>query len=114
MCGRYTLYDIEEMKDHFDVEVPDNIKPNYNAAPTQTMPVIRLVDGKSKVELMHWGIPRMLGKDFVKEIINTRSDKAFGNFWKKQVRTQRVLIPANGFYEWKKSSEGKTPVRLPI
>lgn len=115
MCGRYTLYDIEEMKDHFDVEVPENLRPNYNAAPTQMMPVIRLIDGKPKMELMHWGIPRMLGKDFVKEIINTRSDKAFGNFWKKQVRTQRVLIPANGFYEWKKTSDGKTPyyIQLP-
>lgn len=115
MCGRYTLYDIEEMNDRFDVEVPNNLKPNYNVAPTQTMPVIKLVDEKPVVEMMHWGIPRVIGKDLVKEIINTRSDKALGRFWKKQVTQQKVLIPANGFYEWKKVENGKEPnyIHLP-
>lgn len=115
MCGRYALYDTESIEKRFRVKVNKQIKPNFNVAPTQNMPVIRMINGERKLELMHWGIPRMLGKDFVKEIINTRSDKAFGNFWKKQVRTQRVLIPANGFYEWKKTADGKIPyfIELP-
>ena len=115
MCGRYALYDTDNLDKRFGVTVLKQIKPNYNVAPTQNMPVIRKVNGERNLELMHWGIPRVIGKDQVKEIINTRSDKAFGRFWKKQVTTQRVLIPASGFYEWKKTKEGKTPyyIQLP-
>lgn len=115
MCGRYALYDTDNLDKRFGVTISKQIKPNYNVAPTQNMPAIRMVNGERKLELMHWGIPRMVGKDQVKEIINTRSDKAFSRFWKKQITTQRVLIPASGFYEWKKIKEGKTPyyIQLP-
>jgi putative SOS response-associated peptidase YedK len=115
MCGRYALYDTDNLDKRFGVTVKKAIKPNYNVAPTQHMPVIRNVNGKKEIELMYWGIPRMIGKDLVKEIINTRSDKAFSNFWKKQVTHQRVLIPASGFYEWRKTKDGKIPyfIELP-
>ena len=115
MCGRYALYDTDNIDKRFGVIVNIPIKPNYNVAPTQHMPVIRSVNGKKELELMYWGIPRMIGKDLVKEIINTRSDKAFSPFWKKQVTKQRVLIPANGFYEWKKTKDDKIPyfIELP-
>lgn len=115
MCGRYALYDTDNLDKRFGVTVKKAIKPNYNVAPTQYMPVIRNINGKKELELMYWGIPRMIGKDLKKEIINTRSDKAFSNFWKKQVTHQRVLIPASGFYEWKKTKDGKIPyfIELP-
>jgi len=114
MCGRYTLYDTDDVEKRFNVVVKKPIQPNYNVAPTQTMPVIRIVDGKRELEMMHWGIPRMLGKDLVKEIFNTRSDKAFGSFWKKQVTQQRILIPANAFYEWKKDKSSKIPFLIEL
>jgi putative SOS response-associated peptidase YedK len=109
MCGRYALYDTDNIDVRFGVTINSPIKPNYNVAPTQNMPVIRNVNGKRELELMHWGIPRMLGKDLVRELINTRSDKAFGSFWKKQVTQHRVLAPANAFYEWRKDKSSKTP-----
>jgi putative SOS response-associated peptidase YedK len=114
MCGRYTLFDTDDLDKRFGVKVTHPIKPNYNVAPTQNMPVIRNIGGERKIELMHWGIPRMIGKDILKEIINTRADKAFSNFWKKQVTKQRVLIPANAFYEWKKTNDGKTPFLIEL
>lgn len=109
MCGRYTFYDMDEAEKHFNITFTSNVTPNYNVAPTQSMPIIRMINGAKTVDILHWGIPRMLGKDLVREIINTRSDKAFGRFWKKQVTTQRCLIPANSFYEWKKTNDGKVP-----
>jgi putative SOS response-associated peptidase YedK len=112
VCGRYSLYEIEEINERFNVKVPADVKPNYNVAPTQTMPVIRNVDSSNTMALMRWGIPRMLGKDFVKEIINTRSDKAFGGFWRKTVENQRCLVPANSFFEWQKREDGKIPFRI--
>ncbi len=112
MCGRYTLNkkpaDIAK-RYHVD-KVPKDIRPNYNVSPSQIMPVITEDKaGKRHVELMKWGIPRSLGKDLVKELINTRADKAFGPFWKRTVLNQRCLIPATSFFEWKTSKDGKTP-----
>lgn len=112
MCGRYTLE--QKAKDiakrfKLDTVVPD-LKPNYNVAPSQIMPVV--TEGqrsKRNLEMMQWGIPRTLGKDIVKELINTRADKTFGGFWKRTVMNHRCLIPATGFYEWKRSKNGKTP-----
>ena len=113
MCGRYTLA-IEAKSDaklmgYFGND-PSKIPKNFNAAPSQTMPVIVKTPEKGdQMELMHWGIPRMIGKDAVKEIINTHSDKAFERFWGKTVLHKRCLIPATGFYEWKKTAGGKQP-----
>ncbi|MGZ6004695.1 MAG: SOS response-associated peptidase [Candidatus Saccharimonadales bacterium] len=112
MCGRYTLNQKPQtIAQRYKVaKVPKEIHPNFNVSPTQTMPVITEDQaGQHHLELMKWGIPRTLGKDLVKEIINTRSDKAFGGFWKRTVLNQRCLIPADGFYEWKRTKDGKTP-----
>lgn len=112
MCGRYLLDEADQIAPRFHVEDWDGaeLKPNYNVAPTQIMPVVTQDDdGKRHLEMMKWGIPRILGKDLVKELINTRADKAFGGFWRKTVCNRRCLVPANGFYEWKGPAGNKTP-----
>ncbi len=112
MCGRYTLdKQADDIAKRYNAatKVKDS-RPNYNVAPSQVMPVITEDEtGKRHIELMRWGIPRMLGKDLVKELINTRAEKAFGGFWKRTVLNQRCLIPATGFYEWKTITTGKVP-----
>ncbi len=112
MCGRYTLsVKAGVVAKRFGLAVkPDDVRANYNVAPSQVMPVIlESSDGKRYLNQMHWGIPRMLGKDLVKELINTRADKAFGGFWKRTVLGRRCLVPATGFYEWQAGKDGKTP-----
>jgi putative SOS response-associated peptidase YedK len=108
MCGRYGLYDITDAE-FLKENTGYDFKPNYNVAPTQTMPVITSSDSHNSVELMKWGIPRKLSKDTEKSLINTRSEKAFERFWGKTVKQHRCLVPANGFYEWQASPEGKIP-----
>ncbi len=115
MCGRYSLSDATKVESRFQAELPkkDVLKPNYNVAPTQVMPVITMSkDGKLQIEMMKWGIPRKLflnGESVLKELINTQSEKAFGRFWRKTVASHRCLVPANGFYEWKGPKGNKTP-----
>lgn len=112
MCGRYTFDEADKVIPRFNVKdrVSSDLRPNYNVAPQQSMPVITQDDvGDRHLEMMQWGIPRMLGKDLVKELINTRADKAFGGFWRKTVCNQRCLVPATGFYEWKGPKGNKTP-----
>ncbi|MBC7707802.1 SOS response-associated peptidase [Polaromonas sp.] len=109
MCGRYTLSKVDQLAQRYAVtEVLKSIKPSYNVAPTQTMPVVIDHEGANKIELMRWGIPRFIGPGKVKDVFNTRADKAFWS-WKKLTSTQRILIPATGFYEWKQQADGKQP-----
>ena len=51
MCGRYTLTEPDALKKRFATSnaLPASVKPNYNTAPTQTMPVIINVGGKHKI-----------------------------------------------------------------
>lgn len=113
MCGRYEynpetgeldrLHPIKENTGY------DFTKPNYNTAPTQTMPTLVSVNDELVLEPMKWGIHRHIGPKIEKDIINTRADKSFSPFWAKTVRTSRCLIPATGFYEWKITDGSKQP-----
>jgi putative SOS response-associated peptidase YedK len=101
----------EELMDRYMVErVPSQLSNNFNVAPTQTMPVITRTEDNQQhqLELMRWGIPRFIGPGKVKDVFNTRADKAFWS-WKKLTSTQRVLVPATGFYEWRMQAGGKQP-----
>lgn len=108
MCGRYGLYDISE-SEILKENIGYAFTPNYNAAPTQLMPVITEKNGKQTAQVMRWGIERTIGKDMEKDVFNTRAENALGRFWGRTVREHRCLVPANGFYEWQKTSEGKIP-----
>ena len=108
MCGRYTLYTTDQLEDRYEVEASDTVKANYNVAPSQIMPVIT-ADG---VHLMRWGLIPPWAKDakIGYKLINARSETVFDKpMWKKPVMQRRCLIPANGFYEWKKLDDGKHP-----
>jgi len=108
MCGRYTLYTTDELEDRYRVEVSDAIRANYNVAPSQTMPVITQ-DG---LKMMRWGLIPPWAKDekIGYKLINARSETIFEKpMWKKSVLQRRCLIPANGFYEWKKLDDSKHP-----
>lgn len=109
MCGRYTFTRVDKFGDRFGLDyAPQDLVKNFNVAPTQTMPVIIWTNKGPKVELMRWGIPRFIGPGKVKDVFNTRADKAFWT-WKKMTMAQRILIPATGFYEWRKEAGGKQP-----
>ena len=108
MCGRYVLYDTDILDERYDVEIGLELHPNYNAAPTQTMPVVT-ADG---LELMRWGlIPRWARDEKIGyKLFNARSESVFEKpLWKSVISDKRCLVPANGFYERKKEPDGKHP-----
>ena len=108
MCGRYTLYTTDELEDRYRLEVSEAIHPNYNVAPSQTMPVIT----SEGLQMMRWGLIPPWAKDerIGYKLINARSETVFDKpMWKKPVMQRRCLVPANGFYEWKKTEAGKIP-----
>jgi len=56
MCGRYAIPDTGDILVRFTgVRIGIDVKPRYNAAPSQDLPVV-VNDGKPHVELMRWGL----------------------------------------------------------
>lgn len=105
MVDRYSLTTpAKNISDRFSVEVPDFYKPRYNAAPTQLLPVITN-SGKEGLSWFYWGRPPQFARDknLSEKIINlsveTLQDKPV---LKKTFIQHRCILPADGFYGWKK------------
>lgn len=111
MTERYTLYDIALLSDRFKLPdgLPKGVKPSYNRRPGTVHPVVLLRDGVRKVELMLWGLLPDHAKDtnsiFRFKTYNVRSELIFDKpSTSTAIRSQRCLIPANGFYDWHKAA----------
>ncbi len=114
MPDRYTLHDIGTLSSRFDLPqgVPRGVKPSYNISPTQTVPAIIIHDGVRVMQRMKWGFIPAQAKDvnsvFRYKTHQARSEAVFSKpIWQGAIRTKRCLIPANGFYEWRRASDGK-------
>jgi len=107
MCGRYVLAEgpsalVELFGCELDADIDpqSGIRPNYNVAPTTRVP---LIDSHRVMHLVRWGIvPRWSsGKSTV--LVNARGESvAEKATFKKAFAQSRCLIPATGYYEWKR------------
>lgn len=114
MCGRYALTLPPELVRAFlgYLDQP-NFPPRYNIAPTQPVAVaIRADDGARRFLLMRWGfLPSWLKdpKDFPL-VFNARAEGAAEKpAFRNALRRRRALMPADGFYEWRKAGKEKSP-----
>lgn len=119
MCGRYSLTSAPEaMRQLFDLDGPLlNLEPRYNIAPTQDAPVIRARDdGKRDLAMLRWGLVPSWSKDGPDSgysMINARAETVADKpAYRGPFRDKRCLIPADGFYEWKKVGKEKQPFRF--
>jgi len=113
MCGRYSIGDeIKELAQQHDYSIPSDFDPTYNAAPGQSLPVLSHPHPNA-FSLMHWGIQPFWAKDQSKRLINARAETvAEKASFKKSFQQRRCLIAADGYYEWMKGPDGKTPYRI--
>jgi putative SOS response-associated peptidase YedK len=120
MCARFALTDtpaeLEELFAAIDVEP---FPPRYNIAPTQ--PVLMMIAGprpepgsnrpSRRAMLVRWGLIPAWAKDprELPLMINARSETAAEKAsFKAAMRHRRTLVPASGFYEWRKGGPGKS------
>lgn len=115
MCGRYQFdfSDRDRFRARYDIEgnYPySEIKTRYNVAPGQSMPVV-VSRSPNSVELMLWGlIPGWDRSDKPKGFINLRDDTVASKAWaQRYLASSRCLVPASGFYEWRKADGEKIP-----
>lgn len=116
MCGRYVIEDFQELSEtlrNIPFQSTFDFKPNYNAAPTHHLPVIIERDGSLEMRPMQWGlIPSWLKPGEKPKVapINARSETiAEKPMFRNLVKRNRCLVPANGFYEWKRTGGPKQP-----
>ena len=104
MCGRYVITSTPEaIRALFGYGERPNFPPRYNVAPTQPIPVVRLVDGKRAFALMRWGLLPSWVKDpkTFPLLINARGESVLEKpAFRNAMRRRRCLIPTDGFYEW--------------
>jgi putative SOS response-associated peptidase YedK len=119
MCGRaYSTYTAEELYFQFLNKKPlklGPLKPNYNMAPTQTAPTVRLMAGARDIDTMAWGLIPEWSPEFKMKFstINARSEGVFeSRLYKKPILQRRCIIPVSGFFEWKKEGAAKRPFKI--
>jgi putative SOS response-associated peptidase YedK len=118
MCGRARLSsDVSEIKLAFSIppERPTpNIPANWNAAPTEDLPVIRYDTraGQRSLDVMRWGLVPFWAKDIKVGFANINA-KAEGiesrPAFREAFQRRRCLVPVDNFYEWKKTATDKQP-----
>jgi putative SOS response-associated peptidase YedK len=118
MCGRYALTTPADVLARvFEATVDEELAeqpPRYNLAPTQPAPVVRARrEGSGRtVSLLRFGLVPYWsnGPDASLRTINARSESAAGSrVFGGALRRRRCLVPADGFFEWKKLDRGKQP-----
>ncbi len=108
MFSRYTIIaSADEVAKRFSVDVPEGYQPHFNAAPTHLLPVITQ-DSQQGLSFFYWGAPPSWAnkKSLTEKIINTRVELIpEKSVTRKKLHEKRCLIPADGFFEWKRAGK---------
>jgi putative SOS response-associated peptidase YedK len=118
MCGRYELHTHPAaLALAFGLSALPPVKPRYNIAPMQDVPVIRRAkSGERELTFVRWGLVPRWAKDpsIGSRMINARAETlAEKPSFRTALRRHRCLIPADGFYEWKViPGAGKQPLHI--
>lgn len=120
MCGRFSLTaDPNQLRKAFPwLNIPEGPLPRYNVAPSQPVAVVPN-DGKDRLDFFLWGLIPSWAKDpkMGNRMINARSETlAQKPSFRAAFRRRRCLIPADGFYEWKREpgEQSKTPIYIKL
>ena len=124
MCGRFGLFaELDALAEQFNFDpliMRDLYSPRWNIPPTAPVLTVQPSSsegqsGRNTARLLRWGLtgarhPRAKGSS--RPLFNARAETVHRlPSFRQPFRERRCLIPASGFYEWKKDeSGGRTPV----
>lgn len=114
MCGRFAFYSpAEATAALFGATTSTDVKPRYNIAPTQDIAAIReSADGERELVMLRWGLVPFWAKDpsIGNRMINARAETvAEKPSYRAAYHHRRCLVLADGFYEWQRQNDHKTP-----
>lgn len=130
MCGRFSLSDkgFDQFSEFFNTEMMPDVPSRFNIAPSQPVAVIRL-KGSDRDQaiipdaplpdkegtLMRWGLIPHFAKEIKTDrpLINARSETiADKPSFRGPFRRRKCLVPADGFYEWKRGGASPVPYHI--
>ena len=120
MCGRYTfIAPAPSVEQRFDAFFTEPAPANYNAAPSQRLPIITNA-APGQIQLLSWGLVPSWSKDPTghgpaagPKPINARAETlAEKPSFRQLLGRRRCLVLADSFYEWQATPAGKVPHRI--
>ncbi len=120
MCGRYTIVvTMDELMLRYLNELPTNRyhTPRYNVAPNQNILAVVHDGAQNRLGELRWGlVPSWASDDRLgSKMINARAETLLEKTsFKTLIRRKRAIVPADGFYEWKKHGDKKQPMRITL
>jgi putative SOS response-associated peptidase YedK len=119
MCGRYaSTRSAQDLADLFDAldDTGGDLVPDYNVAPTDPAPIVRMSEriGGPVLSAARWGFVPAWARDpsGAARMINARAETiAESKAYAKAFRERRCLVPADGWFEWRRNL-GESPSNL--
>ncbi|BCR05904.1 DUF159 family protein [Desulfuromonas versatilis] len=117
MCGRFSLsLDFADLLEYFQIAgSPPPFSPRYNVAPSQQVPAIRTEQGARRLVMLRWGLVPFWAEDprIGYRMINARAETAHRlPAFRAAFRKRRCIIPAGGFFEWRRQGRQKLPFHI--
>ena len=114
MCGRIVLKaPARQVAQEFAVAEPAELAPRHNIAPTQPVTTVVLdAAGARVLQPMQWGLIPPWGRDLREgaRLFNARAETVTAKpAFREAFATRRCLIPADGFYEWRRHGRERQP-----
>ena len=115
MCGRFAhCFDVQATADWLEAQPPAETPPaRYNLAPGSRILACRVqADGQRELAFLHWGLLPSWAKDrkLGYKTFNARAETvAEKPSFRAAFKHRRCLIPADAFYEWQSTPNGKQP-----
>jgi putative SOS response-associated peptidase YedK len=113
MCGRFAQRsEPKRLAKEFGVAEVPSVEARYNIAPTQDILGVTESEGVREMKFFKWGLVPSWAKDasMGSRLINARSETVGEKpAFREAFKLRRMLIPADGFYEWQRTEGGKQP-----
>ena len=118
MCGRFSIAkERDEIEDRFEIHIdPAMFTKNYNAAPSQILPIITNEE-QEQASFHKWGLIPHWAKDETigNKLINARGETiAEKPSFRDAAEKRRCLVITDGFYEWQRSGGEKQPYHITL
>lgn len=118
MCGRFALTaPASTITEIFQLDVLPDVLPRYNIAPTQDALCVVEEGGERRIEAFKWGLIPFWAKDrkIGYKTINARCETVASKpAFRAAFRRRRLLVIADGFYEWKRKGKQKLPFLMQV
>jgi putative SOS response-associated peptidase YedK len=118
MCGRYQLTAAPDaVRALFAYEELPNFPPRLSISPSEPIGIVTQSFGVRHFKLVRWGFLPSFAKDVstVPLLFNARAETAAEKpSFRHALRRRRCLVPATGFYEWRREGEGRGARKTPF